>query len=368
MTSRNSYSHFNRIITAIITIIVIAILSASIKSGFSIGEIIGYAVAAFLGRLLFYGLLGAIGNKEPLRPKPQETITTIFILWAFIAITSGFFDSIESLETPISDNVILGIVALVFGALVWSVILSHKLRAQKCDKRRANAMLFMNYLALIVNIFLTLMLIMSDLQAEKAMPETITQPPLLIERIPPIAPPAMPQKEPEIIPEPETTKYATLADVPGIRKRETGIVTQVVDGDTYTVKTEYGKIVKVRLLGIDFPDVDVGRIKYWTDRGWTQMHVKACYSEGNDIIRSALVTQQVILWSDDMEDEKDAYGRILRYVTRADDPYPINAYLVDEGWAVMSDWGQRACSLCDWLLSLEQEAQGKGKGCLWSST
>lgn len=338
---------------------------------------IGNAVSYFLGALIFYGLWGLLGNKNQLPEQAAKKIRLIFL----VVFGSGLVIHITN-EQKIADSMspafALLTIIVSLALLIYAVYLSYDLKSFKCDSRRRNVMIFLNTIRLIFYIVMVILGIVSVVHPESLIqppqqPEfqtTIITAPKEFKPIPYASPyPSKPVTTPEAspAPEPEAEVYETLEDVPGIKKRETGIVTQVIDGETYRVKTDVGKIISTRLIGIDFPDVDLEQLKYWTDRGWSQTQVKLCYKEGNEVISSALLSKQVILWSDDKEDEQDKNGRLLRYVTLADDPYPINLILVQTGWAVMHDLGQRDCTLCGALLNVEQEAEQNKEGCLWSS-
>jgi endonuclease YncB( thermonuclease family) len=82
--------------------------------------------------------------------------------------------------------------------------------------------------------------------------------------------------------------------------RETGNVTQIVDGDTLRVRLRAGGIVSVRMLGINTPE-----------RG-------SCGStDATDNLRKlAPVGSTVDLVSDPSQAAKDRYGRLLRYVAK----------------------------------------------------
>jgi endonuclease YncB( thermonuclease family) len=82
--------------------------------------------------------------------------------------------------------------------------------------------------------------------------------------------------------------------------RETGNVTQVVDGDTLKVRLKSGPVVSVRMLGINTPE-----------RG------RCGYGEATDNLRRlAPVGSTVDLVSDRTQAAKDRYGRLLRYVAK----------------------------------------------------
>ncbi|MCX2728525.1 thermonuclease family protein (plasmid) [Thermomicrobium sp. 4228-Ro] len=91
-------------------------------------------------------------------------------------------------------------------------------------------------------------------------------------------------------------------------------VTNVVDGDTIDVDLG-GQTVRVRLIGVDTPEV-YGTVE--------------CYGRAaSDFTRSWLLGKQVGLEKD--VSETDRYGRVLRYVWIG--PYLFNELLVRQGYA-----------------------------------
>lgn len=99
-------------------------------------------------------------------------------------------------------------------------------------------------------------------------------------------------------------------------EQETGTCISVYDGDTLTVKLAQApqKVIKVRLIGIDTPELEKGEF------GET----------ARDYTRSLLLGQKVSLVYD--WDHFDKYGRTLAYVYLRDGTF-INARLLEEGYA-----------------------------------
>ncbi len=100
-----------------------------------------------------------------------------------------------------------------------------------------------------------------------------------------------------------------LTSFEGALKRQRAFVIEVIDGDTIVI--EGG--VKVRLIGINAPE-----------RG------EEYYEEAKSFLMDKILYREVILERD--VDDKDAYGRILRYVWLNDEL--INAEIVRLGLAV----------------------------------
>jgi endonuclease YncB( thermonuclease family) len=99
-----------------------------------------------------------------------------------------------------------------------------------------------------------------------------------------------------------------------------GKVTKVVDGDTVDVRLTTGKVRRVRMIGIDTPEVYGG-----TECGGPKASasMKALTPVGT----------RVKLVSDRTQDRVDAYGRILRYVIKRSTGRDLNRAQVARGWA-----------------------------------
>lgn len=89
----------------------------------------------------------------------------------------------------------------------------------------------------------------------------------------------------------------TNHEVPNIYK-----VTKVIDGDTFSVSSN-NKTLKVRVIGINTPETVDPRRK-----------VECFGREVSDQAKRLLSGQQVRFESDLTQDDKDKYGRLLRYV------------------------------------------------------
>lgn len=100
----------------------------------------------------------------------------------------------------------------------------------------------------------------------------------------------------------------------------TGIVTRVVDGDTLWVDVD-GRIVKVRVLGIDTPET----VKPNTP-------VQCGGPQASTFAHQWLDHQTVRLVSDPTQADVDTYGRSLRYVRRLDGQ-DYSVAVTGAGWA-----------------------------------
>jgi micrococcal nuclease len=104
-------------------------------------------------------------------------------------------------------------------------------------------------------------------------------------------------------------------------KQESYKVTKVIDGDT--VEIEYnGTIEKVRLLGIDTPEIKDPR-----------KPVQCFGKEASGKTKELLEGEKVFIEFDESQGERDKYGRLLLYLRRESDGLFINDYLIKEGYA-----------------------------------
>ncbi|MBM9461663.1 thermonuclease family protein [Nocardioides sp. zg-536] len=101
-------------------------------------------------------------------------------------------------------------------------------------------------------------------------------------------------------------------------------VTRVVDGDTIEVRLSGGAVRKVRLLGIDTPEV----------HGTVECGGRSASSATKRLLpRGTTVT----LTSDPTQQLKDRYGRLLRYVQKGGTD--VGRLLVKRGWAEVYVYG-----------------------------
>jgi len=97
-----------------------------------------------------------------------------------------------------------------------------------------------------------------------------------------------------------------------------GRVINVVDGDTIDVRLNRGKVDRVRLLGIDTPEVYNGP--------------ECGGSIASAEMRRLALNRRVKLTTDPTQDRRDRYGRLLAYVRRAGGG-SIQAGMLRTGWA-----------------------------------
>lgn len=112
----------------------------------------------------------------------------------------------------------------------------------------------------------------------------------------------------------------TVAPTDGQPATELLPVSQVVDGDTLKV-VRAGRIETIRLIGIDSPEVGGGRTQ-----------VECFGQEASRRAADLLDGARVLIQTDDSQDERDHYGRLLAYVWLEDGTF-VNLALVADGYA-----------------------------------
>jgi micrococcal nuclease len=100
----------------------------------------------------------------------------------------------------------------------------------------------------------------------------------------------------------------------------TASVTRVIDGDTIDVD-RMGKTTRVRLIGVDTPEVVDPRKPV------------QCYGKEASAYTKKILTGQIVTLKRDLsQEDTDTYGRILRYVYLSDGQL-FNKKLIAEGYA-----------------------------------
>lgn len=97
-------------------------------------------------------------------------------------------------------------------------------------------------------------------------------------------------------------------------------VTAVVDGDTIKVLVD-GKTETVRLIGVDTPETKDPR-----------KPVQCFGIEASNFTKKTLLNQSVRLVQDDSQQNRDKYGRLLRYIYLSDGTL-FNQLLIASGYA-----------------------------------
>lgn len=121
-------------------------------------------------------------------------------------------------------------------------------------------------------------------------------------------------------PQPVSKPPAILAPIIQTISKEGNllVVSRVVDGDTIVVTTP-GSTEKVRLIGVDTPETVDPR-----------KPVQCFGKEASDFTKSLLTNKSVRLERDPTQDDRDKYGRLLRYVYL--DDTLVNELIISRGY------------------------------------
>lgn len=138
------------------------------------------------------------------------------------------------------------------------------------------------------------------------------------------------------------------------------IVTKVLDGDTF--KMSNGD--KVRLLGIDTPEkYDSEKLdRQSVQSGKDRETIIKLGETSSEYVRKLAEGKKVLLVKDPGYDDKDKYGRLLRYVYLEDGTL-VNAKILEEGYANV--FYSKQISKMDEFKRLEREARENKRG-LWA--
>jgi len=140
------------------------------------------------------------------------------------------------------------------------------------------------------------------------------------------------------------------------------LVKKVFDGDTFEIEIG-GRSEKVRMLGIDTPE------KWSSDKfdrdaertGKDKETIKKLGTLSSEFTTRLIGGKKVILEPDAKGDDKDKYGRLLRYVYLEDGTF-VNLKIVEEGYA--NAYRKFNVSKQSEFIEAETEAREKKRG-LW---
>lgn len=143
-------------------------------------------------------------------------------------------------------------------------------------------------------------------------------------------------------------------------------VTDVVDGDTVDVRFPDGSTDRVRLLGVDTPEVHVEPQPEefegvpQTEAG--ESCLRSIGAEASSAVETRLDGERVTLEFDPVADRRGGYDRLLAYVIHDDES--INYWLVASGYARVYDTEFEEASR---YYAAESDAQAAGIG-VWNCT
>jgi len=137
--------------------------------------------------------------------------------------------------------------------------------------------------------------------------------------------------------------------IPQTQEEELIPVTYVFDGDTITVAVS-GKEERVRLIGIDTPERE------------TKIGEEQCFAEESFAKMESMVLGKIVrLTPDPTQDDRDIYGRLLRYVFLEDGTH-VNRHMIAEGYAVEYTYAGRQYQYMKDFQQAESEARQKEIG------
>lgn len=143
------------------------------------------------------------------------------------------------------------------------------------------------------------------------------------------------------------------------KTKEYVFVTKVIDGDTFEINS--GE--RVRMLGIDSPEKYSSK-KLDKDSERTKKDketIKKLGQLSSDYTTKLLLGKEVILISEPKYQDKDKYGRLLRYVYLKDGTF-VNKIIVEDGYATA--YREYPVSKLDEIIEAEKTAM-KNKSGLW---
>jgi micrococcal nuclease len=130
-------------------------------------------------------------------------------------------------------------------------------------------------------------------------------------------------------------------------------VLRVVDGDTIKVLIR-DKEDTVRLIGIDAPEtVD------------SKKSIQCFGKEASEEAKKALENKTIVLESDSTQEDRDEYGRLLRYVF-LEDGVNFDKFMLSEGFAREYTFKGNPYKYRSEFIQAEKKAKDGGKG-LWNS-
>lgn len=141
-------------------------------------------------------------------------------------------------------------------------------------------------------------------------------------------------------------------------ERIEGVFTNIVDGDTYDFRSESGTEYRIRILGVDTPEVySDNDPEFWEDCGFDEEYLKEWGEKSTDFVKDNYDGAEV-------EIEKrgiDPYDRQRAKVFTQDNS-SLSRILLNEGYA--NTFTARAFPEMNEYLELERNAREKRKG-IW---
>jgi micrococcal nuclease len=147
--------------------------------------------------------------------------------------------------------------------------------------------------------------------------------------------------------------------------KETYVVKRVVDGDTFELdgKDENGKNLRVRLLGIDTPEKwESKKLDKDAERtGRDKKTIQRLGQMASDYVRKMCEGKKVIMVPEQNYEDKDVYGRLLRYIYLEDGTF-VNKKIIEDGYGTA--FRRYPVSKLDEFIKAENQARENNRG-LW---
>jgi len=143
------------------------------------------------------------------------------------------------------------------------------------------------------------------------------------------------------------------------KQKETAFVQRVVDGDTFVL--ESGE--KVRMLGIDTPEKhESSKLDKDAERsGSDKKTIQRLGELSSEYTKKLIEKKNVVLVPEPNHEDKDKYGRLLRYIYLEDGTF-VNKKIVEDGYA--NAYRRYELSKLDELIKAEKDARENKRG-LW---
>ncbi len=147
--------------------------------------------------------------------------------------------------------------------------------------------------------------------------------------------------------------------------KELVTVKRVIDGDTFEIdsKDENGKYLHVRLLGIDTPEkYESAKLEKDAERsGKDKKVIQRLGQLASDYVKKLCEGKKVILEPEPNYEDKDVYGRLLRYIYLEDGTF-VNKKIVEEGYG--NAFRKYLVSKLNEIIKAEEDARRNNRG-LW---
>jgi len=135
---------------------------------------------------------------------------------------------------------------------------------------------------------------------------------------------------------------------------------KIIDGDTFDIKHSTGEVYRVRILGIDTPEIYSANSPYEYQGITNTQCLNAWGLKATEFAQNTLLNKQVTVITDTIAGDQDIYDRLLRYVEV--DGKDFSAMLLENGYARV--YTEAISSRMDSYLVIEEMAKMNKVG-LW---